>query len=766
MPNYDFHHLLSAFEFECFTRDLINVHEGLDLCSFAEGRDGGIDLRYSYGRGKSVIVQAKRYKSFSELKSKLTAEADKVKKLNPSRYILSTSADLTAANKDEIMNLFSPYIKNDRDILAMQDLNKILAQHPDVERQYYKLWLASTAVLDNIVHKNIVNWTSFQRDDIEKTVRSYVMNQSFNEALGKLLNNHYVVISGEPGIGKTTLARMLVMHLLSGFFMEQPQLEAFDEFFYTSANVEDFAKVFQEGKRQLFFFDDFLGQISLVQGEKNFDKRIVEFIRACRTKEDKLFILTTREYILQQALVLYPTFKNGKGIEFSKCVVDMGKYTRFVRAQIFYNHLVANRIPQPYINAILQDKNYLKIIDHPHFSPRIIETFISRGVHEQCQPDEYFPRIAGFFNHPDSVWLEAFQQLPENARSALQVLNTMGTPVMLSDWKSAFDFFYSRTHTNPNYISEHDWNDIVKSLQNNFIKTDSGAEGIYVDYHNPGIKDVMVRYISADNNLKRVLLDNAYFVEQIFGVFTTSGKGYARPRVPSDCFDLFATSFERIWKEYRSCRMGLNKQLGKKDFYASRPLSRIGVLWRIFSQHKELTDAMPDFFESKATQDLLQNENEGSLDEQLSLLEKLDLERTSLDADALFHSYLNRLEDSADCLNLASSIETVFPQHIDYLQSDEFLGITVENLQQEKANAKDAGIEELDDTTKELCKYIPGLEDEPIVDDISKMSADYNDYLESMAEAYEDDYRYGYREEYGEDASAIDNLFGTIRENA
>ena len=47
MLNYDFRNLLSAFEFECFSRDLINAHEGLDLANFAEGRDGGIDLRFT-----------------------------------------------------------------------------------------------------------------------------------------------------------------------------------------------------------------------------------------------------------------------------------------------------------------------------------------------------------------------------------------------------------------------------------------------------------------------------------------------------------------------------------------------------------------------------------------------------------------------------------------------------------------------------------------------------------------------------------------------
>ena len=413
MLNYDFRNLLSAFEFECFSRDLINAHWGLNLASFAEGRDGGIDLRYTRDKNKTVIVQAKRYKDFPELKSKLRKEVEKVKKLNPERYMISTSVDLTAENKNYIISLFTPYIKNENDILGKQDLNKILAIYTEIEQKYYKLWLTSTSVLFNILKKDVINWTSFERHEIEDTVKTYVMNGSFDDALSKLIKNRYVVISGVPGIGKTTLARMLIANLLSERFAEQKGIARYDEFYYTDSQISDLVGVMQEGKRQIFFFDDFMGRISFEEGEKNFDSRITKFIKACQHKGDKLLILTTREYILQQGLVRYSRFTEDGGLELSKCIVDMGKYTRYVRAEILYNHLVANEIPQPYINAILHDKNYLKLIDHKNYSPRIIERFLGKKTHEFCLPRDYFKTVLGYFDHPDEAWLDAnaFQML-------------------------------------------------------------------------------------------------------------------------------------------------------------------------------------------------------------------------------------------------------------------------------------------------------------------------------------------------------------------
>lgn len=57
MINYDFRNLLSSFEFECFSRDLINAHEGLDLANFAEGRRSSLHAKqreYSYRTGKTI----------------------------------------------------------------------------------------------------------------------------------------------------------------------------------------------------------------------------------------------------------------------------------------------------------------------------------------------------------------------------------------------------------------------------------------------------------------------------------------------------------------------------------------------------------------------------------------------------------------------------------------------------------------------------------------------------------------------------------------
>lgn len=120
MLDYDFK-ILQPSEFECFSRDLLQAREDIFIESFADGRDKGIDLRFAYSKDKTCIVQCKRYKEWKELKGKLKEEVEKVKRLSPQRYILTTSVDLTVKQKDEVLAMFNPFILSGMDVLGKKD---------------------------------------------------------------------------------------------------------------------------------------------------------------------------------------------------------------------------------------------------------------------------------------------------------------------------------------------------------------------------------------------------------------------------------------------------------------------------------------------------------------------------------------------------------------------------------------------------------------------------------------------------------------------
>lgn len=238
MPDYDFLNL-STFDFEKLTRDVLQEHYAIDLESFTIGRDGGIDLRYSKGSNNELIVQCKRYKNYSSLKLNLKKEYQKVKILNPQKYILSTSVGLTPPNKDEIIKIFNGYIKGPSDIFGKNDLNNLLGKYPEIERKHYKLWLSSINILQKLLHNDIINRSDFEEEKIRKEINIYVQNDSFNDAISILNDHNYVLISGIPGIGKTILARILIYNYLLKDF----------ELVVISSDINEAESLYERGKK-------------------------------------------------------------------------------------------------------------------------------------------------------------------------------------------------------------------------------------------------------------------------------------------------------------------------------------------------------------------------------------------------------------------------------------------------------------------------------------------------------------------------------------
>ena len=108
---YDFSKLNDR-EFEILAASVIEKVLDNKVEIFKSGRDGGVDGRFWIGDNKEGIIQCKHYLEtpYSQLISKLkTEELDKIKKLNPSKYIFVTSKKLSRKNKQEIINIFQPY---------------------------------------------------------------------------------------------------------------------------------------------------------------------------------------------------------------------------------------------------------------------------------------------------------------------------------------------------------------------------------------------------------------------------------------------------------------------------------------------------------------------------------------------------------------------------------------------------------------------------------------------------------------------------------
>lgn len=314
---------LSPADFEDLSRDLVGRELAMRFEAFGPGPDGGVDGRHAKG-GKKTILQAKHYRlsDFSALVRIMEHERGSIDTLKPDRYLLTTSKSLTPPNKDKLSAIIGPALKATGDIFGNEDLNALLRKFPDIEKSHVKLWLSGSAVLDRILHAASHNFTFITQAEISAKLRVYAENPSFKSGRDILEAHHVLIVSGPPGVGKTTLAEMLCYAYLG----EEWELVAI-------RNLEEgFARI-DNSKKQIFFFDDFLGRIALDERALSTqDSELAQFIARVRRTSGARFILTTRAYIYEQAKLMSEALSDTK-LNVARYVLDVGVYTRRIRAK-------------------------------------------------------------------------------------------------------------------------------------------------------------------------------------------------------------------------------------------------------------------------------------------------------------------------------------------------------------------------------------------------------------------------------------------------
>lgn len=515
MPRYDFKSL-SSQDFEELVRDLLQAEWGAALEAFKTGRDSGIDLRYTSANDGATIVQCKHYASsgLNKLLANLRDnERPKIERLNPDRYIVVTSLGLTPANKDQIVNTLAPFVLNAQDVLGADDLEGLLVRHPGIERVNFKLWLTSTGALERVLHNAEICQTDFEVDRIRRKLPLFVQSDAFPRALELLDETRIVVISGMPGIGKTTLAEMLLYsHLEQGY---EPVV--------IQAEISEGKKLFKPNAKQIFYYDDFLGQTFLGDRReylgRNQDVAVVDFMEMVRQSDHARFMLTTREHILGKALQISEKFAQSPMME-HRCVLDLADYSYGQKARILYNHLYFSDLPTPYKEAILENDFFLEIVNHEHFNPRIIEWLATHARLRNVPPDVYRAHISDLLESPETIWKHAFKnQISAAARHLILAFYTAGSGTETQDLESIFISFHRySTSKYQQPVAPGDFRNSLKELDGAFFSYRSD----HVTYLNPSIREFAASVISSDHNIAEDLLRSAVRFSQVVALWRLS----------------------------------------------------------------------------------------------------------------------------------------------------------------------------------------------------------------------------------------------------
>ncbi|GAB5524779.1 MAG: hypothetical protein Roseis2KO_26510 [Roseivirga sp.] len=552
MPDYSFYDAFSPIDFERFSKDVIQTREKIDFKLSKRGKDNGVDFIHK-GHEVKIIGQAKNYKNYKDLIRQLRhEELQKVRRLKPTRYILCTAVDLTNSQVKDIVELYHPYISQEIDVLGKHELNELLGQPAFkwIELKYNKLWIASSNVLEKVIDQTIYrrqyNIIRSELYEIHKVSKYYVQNLSYDEADAIISNNQYVLISGSPGSGKTTLGRMLALKYIENQY----------DLVVISQGISEGWDLYRKDRKQVFLFDDFLGSFQFDDGIASGAniRELDRFIRTLRGDPHKILILTTREYILRRGQFKHREYLNENDISLFKCIVDASKYTRYEKAEILFNHLYHSDLNRSFIEFLSEESHYKDIIGHTNYTPRLIEDFIEKvfpslNNSHSLYDGMVYSELKSYLDDPHSFWSNLFERQSVASQILLLTIFISSEPTELIRLKNTFEStsrVYSKEFDNL-VLAPNSFELSLRELSDTFISIDD-FYGYYniVGFQNPSVNDFLLEYLRKNRYWIPILIDGSLFWNQLTFVFTTI-KGRKFDIYSEDEMDLPQLSGQQIY---------------------------------------------------------------------------------------------------------------------------------------------------------------------------------------------------------------------------
>ena len=534
MTDYSFSSLNST-DLEKLACDLLNAQEKSSLKvyrTFKEGKDKGIDCLYSTDANSfSEVVQVKHYlssginKLLSDLRIK---EKPKVDKLNPDRYIFVTSLQLSVANVLEIEKIFKPYIKNISDIYGRDDLNRLLGENKEIERRHQKLWFSSSNVLDNLLKYKYQSRTDeFYRDVILKNLRLYVETDNLKISKKILLDKNFLIITGEPGVGKTTLSEILLYYFTSKNY----------ELTIIQNDIREVENVIKDDtSKQIFYFDDFLGSTQVeIQRARSADSVLIKLINRIKRSKNKLLILNTRKFILTSAINESENLRRLNILD-AEAKVELSDYLIGEKLQILNNHIVESNIKDEHIKVLNTEDLY--ICEHPNFTPRIIEFFTTKDRIDSFNKKELKSFIKKNLNNPIEIWKHAYlKQIGDEERFLLNTLLSIGRESSLIDLEKAFESRYQYEINNNNFIRKIEvFNQVLKKLNDGFIKINLKNDFFDFDdfkenvtFINPSLQDFLEFFINDNEREIERITNSSVTISQLIYFYPLFEKNKFQP---------------------------------------------------------------------------------------------------------------------------------------------------------------------------------------------------------------------------------------------
>ncbi|MBX2948054.1 MAG: hypothetical protein KF704_02150 [Crocinitomicaceae bacterium] len=548
---YDLH-LLGWKSFQDLCNSISREILGQTALTFLPSQDEGVDGSFS-GKwcmqenltleGEFVIqckFNAKQNQNFTF--SSFSQELDKAKLLADRGecdiYILMTNAGVSKKTESKLRNAFHALGVKHFLVFGNDWICQVIRDNSKLRRLVPRVYGLGdlTQILDERVYAQGKALLDSMKDELAKVV----LTKSYHKALKALEEHKFVLLTGEPSAGKSTIAALLAMGALDQWEALTMKLNKADQV-VSHWNPKE--------PNQFFWIDDAFGPTQYETTLAYDWNRVMPEIVAMLGRGAKI-VMTSREYIYKQAK------KDLKSNAFpllneSQVVIDVQDLTLDEKRQILYNHLKMGKQPKSFVTAI---KPYLEsIAAHDRFIPetarRISDPFFTKGL----TLSDFW--VSHFVESQESFLLDVIKNLDKNCQAALALIymnnGALKAPLNLESAEiNALDRMGS---------SQNGCADALDAMNGSLVRQLTEDDEMVWRYKHPTIGDAYSTYLSSSTELLEIYIQGSTLDKLMNGVTCGDVQLKGATIVPRNLFPLF---LEKLTSYRKSSDH-------KSDFYAT-----------------------------------------------------------------------------------------------------------------------------------------------------------------------------------------------------
>jgi hypothetical protein len=424
----------------------------------------------------------------------------------PRYYVLLTNTPLDAAERDKVREILQAGLPESQIVIEdSADLDSLLDDSPRVRLAFPQvLGLRDIfALLDQRVNKDILKRSSLALDISKEHAGSFVATEAYSKALNVLSAKHFVVLTGPPEMGKTTIAWMVALARLSGDW------EAFE-----CRTPEDFFRAHEEDRAQVFVVDDAFGSTEYRPDRATlWADDLEKVLRALDYRH--WLLLTSRPAPLKTALERL-NLEGAGGENFplpNEVLVDASELSVQEKAQMLYRHAksaVEEERGRLLIRAVARE-----LVNHEHFTPLRIKRFVTNQVPailaepEDKQSELMQEAVGTNLEQVTREMATSFGNLPEDCKVLLiSMLDANGTVVDEATLAPTFERHLGRA-------PERSATATAEMIEDHFLRivhwsNPAGKrEELYVEWVHPSVRDLVIDHLMNDPAARREFLAKA-----------------------------------------------------------------------------------------------------------------------------------------------------------------------------------------------------------------------------------------------------------------